>query len=134
MIKNWVKKAGYRFTSAKEEHIIAEGNQDAAADANGPARMDIDDDEKSEEKAQEAIVPPQEANANDADGDQKILVSDCYSQPGTVFHRKRSIVCMDEHGTFIRKKPRRNITFVNCVPTRVTHRLDCCKQSSALIA
>lgn len=36
---------------------------------------------------------------------------DCYSKPGTRFHRKRSILCLDEHGTVIREKKRRYTTF-----------------------
>lgn len=83
--------------------------------------MDIDDDEKSEEKTQEAVVPPQEANASEADSDQNNVVPDCYSPPGTIFHRKRSIVCMDEHGTVIRKKSRRNITFDRALDERLQH-------------
>lgn len=50
MIKNRVKKAGYRFTSAKEEGRLADGDQDAAADADQPTCMDIDDDESLRKK------------------------------------------------------------------------------------
>jgi len=51
----------------------------------------------------QAVPPPLEPTKESSE--------DCYSKPGVRFHRKRSIVCMDEHGTVIREKKRRNTTF-----------------------
>jgi len=116
MIKNWVKKAGYRFTSPRQQNIPA-ASHEAAADLDGPVRMEIDgeDDEKSVvELAAEMQEPNVPAQPN-------IVVEDCYSQPGTVFHRKRSIVCMDEHGTVIRKKHRRSKTFDRVLDKKLQH-------------
>jgi len=128
MIKNWVKKAGYRFTSP---HEVAAGHRGLNQDHDGPAPMDIDepdlDERKSEDDPEEKygqaeFQPNQRISGPDAAGDVqredpavsplvKESNEDCYSKPGARFHRKRSIVCMDEHGTVVREKKRRNITF-----------------------
>jgi transposase len=121
MIKNWVKKAGYRFTSPREENRPPGVSQNAAVDADGPAHMDIDDDEKSEETAQEIVAQQNGAEEGSIDDGQNGDLSNCYSQPGTVFHRKRSIVCMDEHGTIIRKNPRRSATFDRILDEKLRH-------------
>ena len=56
MIKNWVKKAGYRFSSPRQAKK-PDASEEGAIDMGGPAPMDVgpddNDDEKSEEKREE---------------------------------------------------------------------------------
>ncbi len=131
MIKNWVKKAGYRFGSPRQENLAA-ANHEVADDAEGSARMEIDgeDDEKSAglpaQKAQDVVVDDNPAE----DNIQRDNSADCYSQPGTVFHRKRSIVRMNEHGTVIRKKHRRSVTFDRALDEKLQHHSHWSRQST----
>jgi hypothetical protein len=119
MIRNWVKKAGYRFASPAPDVAAAVppalpqiDDEDA-----GPVPMEIDGEEEEEEEEKDAAAAERdEDHAQDnesvdndvplADKDQ-----DCYSAPGARFHRKRTIICMDEHGTVVREKKRRSVTF-----------------------
>lgn len=127
MIKNWVKKAGYRFISPSEPELAADRLDRNQVD-DGPAPMDIDDpdleegkhaeSDESEEKHEPNEIgrinePDIDPNARDEDQAAPVQEGhkDCYSSPGTRFNRKRSIVCMDEHGTVIRKKKRRSTRF-----------------------
>jgi transposase len=124
VIKNWVKKAGYRFSSSKQANQPAP-SQESAMHLDGPAPMDIGPDgvhdEKSEEEGERkeeekeqrpiSVAPSDDAHQHDDLHEDHINNSrDCYSNPNAVFRRKRSIICMDEHGTIIRKKHRRSMT------------------------
>ena len=123
MIKNWVKKAGYRFSRSAEEEPTGEGVARALPNLDdGPVSMDIDDPDEQEEKYAERKSHNErqspdhvEILQDDADVQEISAVNDnspdCYSEPGVRYRRKRSIVCMDSNGTIIRKKQRRNITF-----------------------
>jgi len=72
MIKNWVKKAGYRFISPNE---VAAGHHGLNLDHDGPAPMDIDEPDLEERKnendpdGQDESQPNQRINRPDAAGD-----------------------------------------------------------------
>lgn len=108
MIMNWVKKSGYRFHSPLEEE---RARRPSPLDGVVPMEMDQEEEEKGEEREmdskQAAVAPRQDA--------QNLVAEDaaveCYSNMGTRYSRKRSIICMDEHGTVIRKKTRGSVFF-----------------------
>jgi hypothetical protein len=118
MIRNWVKKAGYRFSPAveKDDDAARQGTDLEAAD-NGVAPMDIDPPEGQEEKYREDEQHQELKVAEPAIKLEGLAVeesdnpADCYTRPGAPHSRKRSIICMDEHGTVIRKKRRGSIYF-----------------------
>lgn len=121
MIKNWVKKAGYRFGSRNAEIANElDGNRD-----DGVAPMDIDEPEEEKsfdlpEEEKHADVPSASIpNSDDQPKSAEDSNQVCYSDPGTRFHRKRSIICMDEHGTVIREKKRRNTTFTSSLDEKL---------------
>ena len=84
--------------------------------------MEIDQPEEQEEKHEQQRHQEEKEMPHHADIlEENVIIQqnpavndnseDCYSKPGALYHRKRSIICMDENGTIIRKKQRRNLTF-----------------------
>jgi len=133
MIKNWVKKAGYRFTSPDDSELAASRPERDHAH-NGPVPMDIDnavpegsqkadDSEEKHEQGKSRREHKQDIERDANDVDREALEQeggeDCYSKLGTRFHRKRSIICMDQHGTVVREKKRRSTVFDRSLDERL---------------
>jgi len=141
MIRNWVKKAGYRFTTVKQggdRRVAAEDldNEQNAVEVEphfGVVDMEIDrpdrqaepvrieDDEYKEpahpEPAAAAPAADHPAVALDLpDSEEPSLVGReripaCFSAPGKRFPRKASFLCMDEQGSVKRRKLRGHLRF-----------------------
>lgn len=117
MIRNWVKKAGYRFHSSnrqqKEERDMEQQeneNKSESGDDGGPRPMDVDPKEQEEKNNNDSEEGVREEDEMRQAAPEVLVVRadkpDCISAPGTMFSRKRNIICMDDHGTVIRKKQR----------------------------